>query len=55
MMHLNWLFAEITPPAGPHGDTIPIMLMLFFVALGLIIVCRTSRRSAEIKLDDLDD
>jgi hypothetical protein len=55
MTTLHWLLAEINPQLGPHGDTIPILLMLFFAVLGIIIVCRTSRRSTEIKLDDLDD
>jgi hypothetical protein len=42
---------------GPtvHGDTIPYLLVLLCLALGFILLCRSSSRSKEVRLDELDE
>jgi hypothetical protein len=57
----NWLLPAAAWAApqetGPnvHGDTIPYLLVLLCVALAFILLCRSSSRSKEIRLEDLDD
>ena len=51
-------FAQAAPaaPTGPlHSDAMPYLLILFCLALGLIVVCRSANRSPEIRLEDLDE
>ncbi len=43
----------IAPPG--HADVVPAVLVFFGVVLGLILVCRSSGRTAEMKLEELDD
>jgi hypothetical protein len=58
---INWLLptAALAAPqeTGPnvHGDTIPYLLVLLCVALAFILLCRSSSRSKEIRLEDLDE
>lgn len=40
---------------GPHGDTLPSLLLVLCLALALILLCRPSGRHAESKLDKLDE
>ena len=43
-------------PTGPlHSDAMPYLLIVFCLALGLIVVCRSANRSPEIRLEDLDE
>jgi hypothetical protein len=50
-------FAQAAPaPTGPlHSDAMPYLLIVFCLALGLIVVCRSANRSPEIRLEDLDE
>jgi hypothetical protein len=48
------------PPGGPASDAdksyvIPYMLVVLAMALGLIIVCRSSNRSSELRRSEDDD
>ncbi|MCC7086692.1 MAG: hypothetical protein IT427_16960 [Pirellulales bacterium] len=42
---------------GPavHGDTIPYLLVILCLALAFILLCRSSSRSKEVRLDDYDE
>jgi hypothetical protein len=40
---------------GPHGDTMASLLVVLCVALSMILLCRSSGRYAESKLDKIDD
>ena len=40
---------------GPHGDTIPSLLVILLVVAGLILLVRSSGRHAESKLEKLDE
>jgi hypothetical protein len=40
---------------GPHGDTLPALLLVLCLALGLILLCRSSGRRAESKLEKLEE
>lgn len=44
-------------PTGPkvHSDAIPYLLIVLCLALALILLCRSSSRSKDLRLDDLDD
>jgi hypothetical protein len=42
-----------TPPG--HADVIPGVIVFFGVVLGIILVCRSAGRTAEVKLEELDD
>ena len=49
-------WAATQPPAGPgHSDVMAYMLIVFCVALGMIIVCRSAGRTAEVRLEELDE
>lgn len=41
-------------PQG-HGDTMGYLLFLFLSVLGIIIACRSARRTGEVRLDNLED
>ncbi len=41
-------------PVG-HADVLPGVLVFFGVVLGLILVCRSSNRSPDMKLEELED
>jgi hypothetical protein len=49
-------FAQIPTqaPAG-HADVIPAVIVFFGVVLGMILVCRSAGRSADMKLEALDE
>jgi fatty acid desaturase len=53
------LAVAATAPGGPGGGdksyVIPYMLVILAMALGLMIVCRSSNRSSELKRSDDDD
>ena len=41
--------------SGPHGDTWPALLVILCLALGLVLLVRSSGRHAESKLEKLDE
>jgi hypothetical protein len=43
------------PPTSGHSDVVAYMLVIFCVALGMIILCRSAGRTTEVRLDDIDD
>ena len=48
--------AETTPaPPAEKGYTLPYLLVVLGIALGLIAVCRPVRRGTEAKLPELKD
>jgi hypothetical protein len=56
MIHWITILSEGTSGIrGPHGDTVPALLLVLCLALGLILLCRPSGRRAESKLEKLDD
>ncbi|HZZ27595.1 MAG TPA: hypothetical protein VFE46_06260 [Pirellulales bacterium] len=40
---------------GPHGDTVPALVVILCLALALIIVVRSSGRHTESKLEKYDE
>ena len=38
-----------------HGDTMGYLLFLFLSVLGIIVACRSARRTSEVRLDSLED
>ena len=38
-----------------HGDTMGYLLFLFLSVLGIIVACRSARRTSEVRLDTLED
>ncbi len=44
-------------PTGPkvHGDTIPYLLVILSIALALILLCRSSSRGKDVRLQSLDE
>ncbi len=48
-------WAQAQPAAQGHSDVMAYMLIVFCVALGMIILLRSAGRSAEVRLEDLDD
>ncbi len=56
MMHCLTLLAQGTSgQTGPHGDTLPALLLVLCLALGMVLLCRSSGRSSESKLERLDE
>jgi hypothetical protein len=56
MIHWMTLLAEGTSGIrGPHGDTVPALLLVLCLALGLILLCRSAGRRTESKLEKLED
>jgi hypothetical protein len=56
MIHWTTLLAEGTSGIqGPHGDTLPALLLVLCLALALVLLCRSSGRSTESKLEKLDE
>ena len=51
MTHFFTLLAQ----QGPHSDTLPALLLVLCLALPLVLLCRSSGRSAESKLEKLDE
>jgi hypothetical protein len=47
--------APLMAQGVPHADTVPYVIVVFCLILGFIIVCRTANRSAESRLDDLEE
>jgi hypothetical protein len=39
----------------PHSDTLPALLLVLCLALPLVLLCRSSGRRAESKLEKLDE
>jgi hypothetical protein len=38
-----------------HGDSVGYLIVVFCLALGVIIACRSAYRRTEVLLDDLED
>jgi hypothetical protein len=56
MMHcLNFLAEGTSGQLGPHSDTLPSMLLVLCLALAMVLLCRSSGRSSESKLEKLDE
>jgi len=51
----NAAWAQAQPPAQGHSDVMAYMLIVFCVALGMIILCRSAGRTTEVRLEDLDE
>jgi hypothetical protein len=47
--------AVLTPNAPGHSDGVAYLLVLFCVALAVIILVRSSNRTAEVRLHELDE
>lgn len=43
------------PPVEPRNDGVGYLLVLFCVALSVIILCRGSNRSPEVRLKDMEE
>jgi hypothetical protein len=52
---MTHFFTLLAQPAGPHSDTLPALLLVLCLALPLVLLCRSSGRRAESKLEKLDD
>jgi hypothetical protein len=44
-------------PTGPrvHSDALPYLLVVLCLALALILLCRSSSRSKDLRLEELDE
>jgi hypothetical protein len=48
-------WAQAQPPAQGHSDVMAYMLLVFCIALGMIMVCRSAGRTSEVRLEELDE
>jgi hypothetical protein len=52
---MTHFFTLLAQPQGPHSDTLPALLLVLCLALPLVLLCRSSGRRSESKLEKLDD